>query len=88
MTTIITDNPKDSFHALIKFQQAQAEDRKTRDHVDKIFSKFDVNRDGIVTIEEFLESCLKVWFYRLSIQLYNYFCTHWFIPKKKQIVLP
>ncbi|CAL8077669.1 unnamed protein product [Orchesella dallaii] len=37
----------------------QGEDRKTRDHVDKIFSKFDVNRDGIVTIEEFLESCLK-----------------------------
>ncbi|CAG7828636.1 unnamed protein product [Allacma fusca] len=37
----------------------QAEDRKTRDHVDRIFSKFDANRDGIVTIEEFLESCLK-----------------------------
>ena len=38
----------------------QAEDRKTRDHVDRIFSKFDANRDGIVTIEEFLDSCLKV----------------------------
>jgi len=39
---------------------SQPDDRKAREHVDRIFAKFDTNEDGIVTIEEFLDFCLKV----------------------------
>lgn len=27
--------------------------------VDRVFNKFDLNRDGVITLEEFLEACLK-----------------------------
>ncbi|MEQ2227117.1 Calsenilin [Ilyodon furcidens] len=30
------------------------------EHVDKFFQKMDKNRDGVVTIEEFIETCQKV----------------------------
>lgn len=36
------------------------EDRKTREHVDTVFRKLDINQDGVITLEEFIESCLKV----------------------------
>lgn len=40
--------------------QAQMEDdRKCRDQVDRVFRKLDLNQDGVITIEEFIESCLK-----------------------------
>ena len=29
-------------------------------HVDDIFSRLDTNRDGVVTIEEFVDSCQRV----------------------------
>ena len=29
-------------------------------HVDDIFSRLDTNRDGVVTIEEFVEACQRV----------------------------
>ena len=36
------------------------DDRKARDQVDRVFRKLDLNQDGVITIEEFIESCLKV----------------------------
>lgn len=27
--------------------------------VDRVFKKLDLNQDGVITIEEFLEACLK-----------------------------
>lgn len=35
-------------------------DRKTRNHVEAVFRKLDLNQDGVITLEEFIESCLKV----------------------------
>ena len=29
-------------------------------HIDRVFQKMDLNQDGIVTKEEFIQSCLKV----------------------------
>jgi hypothetical protein len=36
------------------------DDRKAREQVDRVFKKLDLNQDGVITIEEFIESCLKV----------------------------
>ncbi|UYV71702.1 KCNIP4 [Cordylochernes scorpioides] len=35
------------------------DDATARDHVDRVFQRLDQNRDGIVTMEEFLESCSR-----------------------------
>lgn len=35
------------------------DDRKAREQVDRVFRKFDLNQDGVITVEEFLEACLK-----------------------------
>lgn len=34
--------------------------RKAKEQIDFIFRKLDLNDDGVVTLEEFIESCLKV----------------------------
>ncbi|XP_026286033.1 Kv channel-interacting protein 1 isoform X2 [Frankliniella occidentalis] len=39
--------------------QAVEDDRKCREQVDRVFRKLDLNQDGVITIEEFMESCLK-----------------------------
>ena len=44
---------------LIMLQQLE-DDRRARDQVDRVFKKLDLNQDGVITIEEFIESCLKV----------------------------
>lgn len=36
------------------------EERKAREQLDRVFKKLDLNQDGVITIEEFIESCLKV----------------------------
>lgn len=36
------------------------DDRKARDQIDRVFQKLDLNQDGVITLEEFMESCLKV----------------------------
>lgn len=36
------------------------EDQKARDQIDRVFRKLDLNQDGVITLEEFMESCLKV----------------------------
>jgi len=50
------------------------DDRKAREQVDRVFKKLDLNQDGVITIEEFIESCLKV---GISLGLFNvaYFST-------------
>lgn len=40
--------------------QQMDDDRKCREQVDRVFRKLDLNQDGVITIEEFMESCLKV----------------------------
>lgn len=52
------------------------EDRKTREHVDIVFRKLDINQDGVITLEEFIESCLKV-----KLFLVDYFCMSDFLRK-------
>lgn len=33
---------------------------KSKDQTDMVFQKLDINQDGVITFEEFIESCLKV----------------------------
>lgn len=49
-----------SVHELMGRRANQLEDdRKAREQVETVFQKFDLNADGVITIEEFLETCLK-----------------------------
>ncbi|GIY27057.1 kv channel-interacting protein 4 [Caerostris darwini] len=36
-----------------------AEEKALREHVDKTFLKMDINKDGVVTMDEFMEICSK-----------------------------
>lgn len=38
----------------------QVENNTARLHVEKVFQKLDLNKDGVVTLEEFVEVCTKV----------------------------
>lgn len=38
----------------------ETEERQAREQLDRVFRKLDLNQDGVITIEEFMESCLKV----------------------------
>lgn len=49
----------------------QEDDRKARDQVDRVFRKFDLNQDGVITIEEFLETCLKDDAVTKSLQMFD-----------------
>ncbi|KAG8323663.1 hypothetical protein J6590_001406 [Homalodisca vitripennis] len=50
-----------AIHELMGRRSHQVEeDRKAREHVDFVFRKLDINQDGVITLEEFIESCLKV----------------------------
>ncbi|KDR15947.1 Kv channel-interacting protein 1 [Zootermopsis nevadensis] len=50
-----------AIHELMGRRAHQVEDdRKAREQVDRVFKKLDLNQDGVITIEEFIESCLKV----------------------------
>ncbi|XP_021926564.1 Kv channel-interacting protein 1 isoform X2 [Zootermopsis nevadensis] len=42
-----------------RYGQQVEDDRKAREQVDRVFKKLDLNQDGVITIEEFIESCLK-----------------------------
>ncbi|KAL9697564.1 hypothetical protein quinque_001005 [Culex quinquefasciatus] len=47
------------------------DDRKAREQVDHVFRKLDLNQDGIITIEEFLEACLKDDVVTKSLQMFD-----------------
>ncbi|KAF6200112.1 hypothetical protein GE061_006413 [Apolygus lucorum] len=42
-------------HAML----AAEDERKCREQLDVVFRKLDINQDGVITLEEFIESCLK-----------------------------
>uniref|UniRef100_A0A6A7G9A9 Kv channel-interacting protein 4-like n=1 Tax=Hirondellea gigas TaxID=1518452 RepID=A0A6A7G9A9_9CRUS len=35
------------------------EDKQTREHVERLFKKLDLNGDGVITVDEFVQSCLE-----------------------------
>ncbi|XP_071548083.1 Kv channel-interacting protein 4 isoform X4 [Panulirus ornatus] len=39
--------------------RAGVEDKQTREHVERLFKKLDLNGDGVVTIDEFIQSCMQ-----------------------------
>ncbi|XP_072754406.1 A-type potassium channel modulatory protein KCNIP1 isoform X1 [Anoplolepis gracilipes] len=47
-------------HELMGKRHHAEEERKAREQLDRVFKKLDLNQDGVITIEEFIESCLKV----------------------------
>ncbi|KAB0790007.1 hypothetical protein PPYR_15702, partial [Photinus pyralis] len=47
------------------------DERKTREQVDRVFRKLDLNQDGVITIEEFMESCLKDDVITRSLQMFD-----------------
>lgn len=39
--------------------------------VDRVFKKLDLNQDGVITIEEFLEACLKDDLITKSLEMFD-----------------
>lgn len=39
--------------------------------VDRVFKKLDLNQDGVITIEEFLEACLKDELITKSLEMFD-----------------
>lgn len=59
-------------HELMGRRAHQVEDdRKARDQIDRVFRKLDLNQDGVITIEEFMESCLKDDVITRSLQMFD-----------------
>ncbi|XP_071947956.1 Kv channel-interacting protein 4-like isoform X2 [Antedon mediterranea] len=54
-----------------KYSQPSVDELSPKDHVDKVFRKLDLNRDGVVTIDEFLESCRQDETISLSMQVFD-----------------
>nr|XP_042900365.1 Kv channel-interacting protein 1 [Parasteatoda tepidariorum] len=54
-----------------KAVEPMIEDHTTRDHVDRVFQKLDLNKDGVVTIEEFLDSCQRDENITRNMQVFN-----------------
>lgn len=42
-----------------KAVEPMVEENTTREHVERVFQKLDLNKDGVVTIDEFMDSCTK-----------------------------
>lgn len=42
-----------------KSVEPMVEDTTTKDHVERVFQKLDLNKDGVVSMDEFLDSCAK-----------------------------
>lgn len=67
-----------AIHELMGRRPHQIEDdRKARDQIDRVFRKLDLNQDGVITLEEFMESCLKVSMKEKSF--FRFFCYVMFI---------
>ncbi|KAH0560290.1 Kv channel-interacting protein 2 isoform X1 [Cotesia glomerata] len=46
-------------HELMGRKHPAEEERKAKEQLDRVFEKLDLNHDGVITIEEFIESCLR-----------------------------
>ncbi|TKS69105.1 Kv channel-interacting protein 2 [Collichthys lucidus] len=55
----MTDIMHSIYDMMGKYTYPNMRDSAPRDHVDNFFQKMDRNNDGVVTIEEFLETCQK-----------------------------
>lgn len=60
-------------HELMGRKHPADEARQAREQLDRVFEKLDLNHDGVITIEEFIESCLKVSYWAFMIILFTYF---------------
>ncbi|XP_045605018.1 A-type potassium channel modulatory protein KCNIP1 isoform X1 [Procambarus clarkii] len=49
----------DADDVLEEVSRAGVEDKQTREHVERLFKKLDLNGDGVVTIDEFIQSCMQ-----------------------------
>lgn len=58
-------------HELMGRNHHELDDKKARDQVDRVFKKLDLNQDGVITIEEFLEACLKDDIVTKSLQMFD-----------------
>ncbi|XP_071043536.1 Kv channel-interacting protein 4-like isoform X10 [Parasteatoda tepidariorum] len=47
------------------------EEFTTRDHVERVFQKLDLNNDGVVTMEEFMNSCTQDEHIKKSMTVFN-----------------
>ena len=73
-----------AIHELMGRKHPAEEEKKAREQLDRVFEKLDLNHDGVITIEEFIESCLKVSFIIIIIihLILRYVCT---LPTKSLI---
>uniref|UniRef100_A0A665V445 Kv channel interacting protein 2 n=1 Tax=Echeneis naucrates TaxID=173247 RepID=A0A665V445_ECHNA len=55
----MTDIMHSIYDMMGKYTYPSMKDSAPKDHVDSFFQKMDRNNDGVVTIEEFLETCQK-----------------------------
>ncbi|XP_060906629.1 Kv channel-interacting protein 2-like [Labrus mixtus] len=55
----MTDIMNSIYDMMGKYTYPNMRDSAPKDHVDNFFQKMDKNNDGVVTIEEFLETCQK-----------------------------
>ncbi|KAK8390631.1 hypothetical protein O3P69_010375 [Scylla paramamosain] len=53
-------NRHEADDGLEEVTRAGVEDKQTREHVERLFKKLDLNGDGVVTIDEFIQSCMQV----------------------------
>ncbi|XP_011832831.1 A-type potassium channel modulatory protein KCNIP2 isoform X20 [Macaca mulatta] len=63
------DIMKSIYDMMGKYTYPALREEAPREHVENFFQKMDRNKDGVVTIEEFIESCQKVQLPALDITL-------------------
>ncbi|XP_006824229.2 Kv channel-interacting protein 4-like [Saccoglossus kowalevskii] len=42
-----------------KYAEAKGEELTPKEHAEKVFQKMDLNKDGVITIDEFMDSCKR-----------------------------
>ncbi|XP_042192982.1 Kv channel-interacting protein 2 isoform X1 [Callorhinchus milii] len=65
------DIMKSIYDMMGKYTFPSVRDESPREHVETFFQKMDKNRDGVVTIEEFIETCQKDENIMKSMQLFE-----------------
>ncbi|KAM7009911.1 A-type potassium channel modulatory protein KCNIP2-like [Tautogolabrus adspersus] len=67
----MTDIMNSIYDMMGKYTYPNMRDSAPKDHVDNFFQKMDKNNDGVVTIEEFLETCQKDENIMQSMHMFN-----------------